>query len=443
MPGKKKKFIDKKSAVTFHLVHRSQRDPLQADEESSKHVLLPVEKREPSAEQKREELQKYGIFFDDEYDYLQHLKDVNEVYELEEHVPRENKNVKINLPSSVFATDLEKGVGLLNEAVPIRGPRPDWDPDIVAALDDDFDYNDPENQLEDDFISMANTGEGPRFEEGYEGNGSDDGFDSDECEFSDDDFGSDDREKMFMDEETKSRFTNYSMSSSVIKRNDGLTLLDDRFEKLYEQYEDTEIGALDNEDVDGYVGQGSHMLDTILEDFEKQQENNRRTLHAVMDDERPDDLGIEVKSDEESDSGGDLVPMVIEKPKEKWDCESILSTYSNLYNHPKLIEEPGKDKIKLTSRLMIPEGVLDQPGLTRKQIEQEMRESRRADKASTYRPKNETAEERKQRKQATKQERKERRVEKKANKEAFSAEKVRQTKEQLNLQTNLQGLKLS
>lgn len=44
-----------------------------------------------------------------------------------------------------------------------------------------------------------------------------------------------------------------------------------------------------------------------------------------MDDERPDDLGIEVKSDEESDSGGDLVPMVIEKPKEKWDCESILS----------------------------------------------------------------------------------------------------------------------
>ena len=24
-------------------------------------------------------------------------------------------------------------------------------------------------------------------------------------------------------------------------------------------------------------------------------------------------------------------------PKERWDCESILSTYSTLYNHPKLI----------------------------------------------------------------------------------------------------------
>ena len=39
-------------------------------------------------------------------------------------------------------------------------------------------------------------------------------------------------DNMFMDEETKSRFTNYSMSSSVIRRNDGLTLLDDRFEKV-------------------------------------------------------------------------------------------------------------------------------------------------------------------------------------------------------------------
>lgn len=38
---------------------------------------------------------------------------------------------------------------------------------------------------------------------------------------------------------------------------------------------------------------------------------------------------------------------------------------------------------------------------------------------------------------------KERRMEKKSNKQAFSAEKVRQTKEQMNLQTNLQGLKLS
>ena len=41
---KKKSFIEKKAAVTFHLVHRSQRDPLAADEKAPQHVLLPVNK---------------------------------------------------------------------------------------------------------------------------------------------------------------------------------------------------------------------------------------------------------------------------------------------------------------------------------------------------------------------------------------------------------------
>lgn len=41
----------------------------------------------------------------------------------------------------------------------------------------------------------------------------------------------------FREEETKSRFTEYSMSSSVIRRNEQLTLLDDKFEKvsIYQQ----------------------------------------------------------------------------------------------------------------------------------------------------------------------------------------------------------------
>lgn len=41
---KKKAFIEKKKAVTFHLVHRSQRDPLAADETAPQHVLLPAAK---------------------------------------------------------------------------------------------------------------------------------------------------------------------------------------------------------------------------------------------------------------------------------------------------------------------------------------------------------------------------------------------------------------
>lgn len=34
--------------------------------------------------------------------------------------------------------------------------RLDLDPDIVAAMDDDFDFEDPDNALDDDFVVMAN-----------------------------------------------------------------------------------------------------------------------------------------------------------------------------------------------------------------------------------------------------------------------------------------------
>lgn len=58
----------------------------------------------------------------------------------------------LQLPSSVFASEFEEDEGMLRKAAPRSGPRPDLDPDIVAALDDDFDFENPDNQLEDDFI---------------------------------------------------------------------------------------------------------------------------------------------------------------------------------------------------------------------------------------------------------------------------------------------------
>ena len=60
------------------------------------------------------------------------------------------------MPSSLFASKEQMKVGLLNKAAPNRDPKFDWDPDIVAALDDDFDHDNPENQLEDDFLALAN-----------------------------------------------------------------------------------------------------------------------------------------------------------------------------------------------------------------------------------------------------------------------------------------------
>lgn len=185
--GKTKRFIDKKNSVTFHLVHRSQKDPLVADETAPQRVLVPVgdtqaaktEKKAGDSEKRIEEQRKFGIYYDDDYNYLQHLRDVKSLSVEWQRV--ENTNVskssdekdvpKINLPSSVFASNVEEKVGMLNKAAPVS-LQLDVDPDVFAAMDDDFDYDNPENELEDNFIELANAGSS--------GN---DGFDKEHGEF--------------------------------------------------------------------------------------------------------------------------------------------------------------------------------------------------------------------------------------------------------------------
>ncbi|XP_071387727.1 protein LTV1 homolog isoform X1 [Centroberyx affinis] len=473
MPHRKKKsFIEKKKAVTFHLVHRSQRDPLAADETAPQHVLLPASKVE--AEERREEQRKFGVFFDDDYDYLQHLKEAERPVELvaagPAHPDRRPFDLgddggeeegemdqavpvsSINLPSSVFASEFEEEVGLLNKAAPISGPRLDMDPDIVAGLDEDFDYDDPDNILDDDFIIKANDVKGAVDMEGGDNDEDDDDewedtdsegqFDSDGG-LSGDEEGGGRREFLFMDEETKSRFTEYSLTSSVMRRNEQLSLLDDRFEKFYEQFDDDEIGALDNAELEGFIAPDSARLDEVIKDYFRQKEKEYQ---------RPDDLGPKelpvVKEEEEEDEEEEqeMETLVIEAPAEKWDCETIISTYSNLYNRPKIIQDPPKQKpIRVSSKTGIPLDVLPGRGPTARQAErmERINDSDLPRVSTQPRSKEESKEERRARKQAVKEERKERRTEKKANKTAFKEEKVRQEKQMLNLRTNIQGLKLS
>nr|XP_046231395.1 protein LTV1 homolog [Scatophagus argus] len=477
MPHRKKKaFIEKKKAVTFHLVHRSQRDPLAADEKAPQHVLLPAAKVE--LEKRREEQRNFGVFFDDDYDYLQHLKEASGQTELvavgpshadrrpfhlrdedeEDEQEEEGDTSKalpaasINLPSSVFASEFEEEVGLLNKAAPISGPRLDMDPDIVAALDEDFDYDDPSNILEDDFIIKANSAGGAGGAEGDEDEDDDDEWEDtdDEGDFDSEGGFSDDedveeggrgREFLFMDEETKSRFTEYSLSSSVMRRNEQLTLLDDRFEKFYEQFDDDEIGALDNAELEGFIEPDSARLEEIIKDYFVQKE--KESL-------RPDDLGpkelpVVKEEEEDEEEEEEMETVVVATPEEKWDCETIVSTYSNIYNRPKVIEDPPKPKpIRVSTKTGIPLDVLPARGLTTRQAERMTRinDSDLPRVSTQPRDKQESKEERRARKQAIKEERKERRVEKKANKMAFREEKARQEKQMLNLRTNIQGLKL-
>ncbi|XP_012965705.1 protein LTV1 homolog [Mesocricetus auratus] len=468
MPHRKKKpFIEKKKAVSFHLVHRSQRDPLAADETAPQRVLLPTQK--VNDEERRAEQRKYGVFFDDDYDYLQHLKEPSGPAELipstafgtySSDEKEEASSTGIKLPSSVFASEFEEDVGLLNKAAPVSGPRLDLDPDIVAALDDDFDFDDPDNLLEDDFILRANklTGEEAM---GLPESGSED---DNEWEDMDSEEGSSDgcssagplsdegdrsapgspqeaiKKHLFWEEETKSRFTEYSMTSSVMRRNEQLTLHDERFEKFYEQYDDDEIGALDNAELEGSIQVDSNRLQEVLNDYYKEKAENCVKLNTLEPFEDPDLPTNELDESEKED----MVTVVVQEAKEKWDCESICSTYSNLYNHPQLIRyEPKPKQIHLSSKTGIPLNVLPKKGLTAKQVERmQMINSSDLPKVSTQpRPKSESKEDKRARKQAIKEERKERRVEKKANKLAFKLEKRRQEKELLNLK-NIEGLKL-
>jgi len=306
---------------------------------------------------------------------------------------------------------------------------------------------------------------------------------------SDMEFGSDDLDSQdaqtFTEEETKSRFTSYSMTSSVIKRNDGLSLLDDRFEKLYEQYDDDEIGALDHEDLGGNIQPDSDLLSAVLNEFEKKQKESKTTHISAsrpksdikpviktketltkedstsMDGDGDDRKGlpdlrrdiIDVNYDDDystSSSEDELVAMVTHEPKEEWDCETVISTYSNLHNHPTVISEPSKKpkKIELSQKTGIPKDVLPKRSQTRRPVNDSGSDSDDMDEGFKKpvvppRRKNETPEEKKARKQMVKQDRRERRVEKKANQQAFKDEQKRQEKVMINLQQNMQGMKMT
>lgn len=118
-----------------------------------------------------------------------------------------------------------------------------------------------------------------------------------------------------------------------------------------------------------------------------------------------------------------------EDEREKWDCESIVSTYSNLDNHPGKIGDPGrKNRVKMQGQIQEigPLGGRIRLGgkeqlpvdfLPLRSLRQE-KKSQRAEKESKIasvpeRRKDETKEERKARKELVKEHRKEARVAKK------------------------------
>lgn len=336
---------------------------------------------------RKAELAQLGIFYDDEYDYSQHLKDRGGGGSGTELIAADPKvMVKLNpdvakygldLPLEALPSTTEEEVGMLNRAAPHTGPRLDWDPDIVAALDDGLDLTDEANVLLDDFVLQAN-GEGPFADiQDDDGSGLSDGsglFGSDEDgDFEDGDYEDEDEDRAESGaighhyglagrgmreqdrvrgyaraladdaDDLKSRFTEYSMTSSILPRSEALQVHDSRFEKLYEQYDDDQIGALeDGEDDIGGVADLTLYQGVFDEHLQHQAELRGSYLDNIPTDtrkvrqlaERLERSTLEEKEDE------DTIPVALEpRPDKEWDCESILSTRSNIYNHPTKISE--------------------------------------------------------------------------------------------------------
>lgn len=166
-------------------------------------------------------------------------------------------------------------IGYFNQAAPDNDPKINWDPDIVRLLDDDAEIDAVDNgELEDDFFIRANRDRDTKNDNDDEDDGDEE--DEEEDNYSnradeDDDY--DDEEtsesKSMRDLERRSRFSEYSMSSSVVPRNETLKMLDEHFESFYAQYDEEKIGALDTEDIDGFRSRDDVVLNAALEEFSK------------------------------------------------------------------------------------------------------------------------------------------------------------------------------
>jgi protein LTV1 len=126
-------------------------------------------------------------------------------------------------------------------------------------------------------------------------------------------------------------------------------------------------------------------------------------------------------------------------PTAGWDCESVLSLRSNLYNHPGTITEPGRSRKAPPSGLIrlnkdgIPMGVLPSKYAQRQQDDEEAiaaaaaaaEEKKKAAAAVTERKKGETAEEKRARKNAVKEMKRDARATKKELKTLYKEETVK------------------
>jgi len=220
---------------------------------------------------------------------------------------------------------------------------------------------------------------------------------------------------------------------------DGGRSLDAQFETLLGQYDDEQIGELQFDDPAVLGPTDVRDVNSILDDFMTNKSKEYKTgmgstkaeheikKQAVVSIQTQIKTNKELIEDDAASIATRIDAMFPVVVREKWDCESVISTYSNLENHPRLISEPRSKKpvtkpvqIKISERTGIPLGVLPsrKPAKTSVVDVNENLGKKRTD---------ETAQEKKSRKQAVKESRKRNRERKKALKGMYASEQAMQS----------------
>ncbi|OQR80849.1 hypothetical protein ACHHYP_17111 [Achlya hypogyna] len=475
--GKKKAFINKKEAQHFHVVHRSQRDPLINDPTASKFVLLSATQAQEydgstdlypsddddddlpdlveSAVPKKQvrfgnvvasDLVNELGMVNDGYDYSKHMKEIGhgQFYSAggtyDEGASILSKRVV--LPDEVLASNTHEAERML-EAITLTEDVMDEDLREALTNDDAFE------ELNDDFMLQAaeDNGEDANATDGFDYEAhiaklmaAADGIPKYRGNLSDDE------DEEFSDEEYDEVSDDEDEDKDEAQR-----ALDDAFDKLLEdEYDDDEIGELDEEETRGELVLEGDLLESIVQDYVHiQQEvmnaegrigNPLRTgnrLQEVLAECAAEDA--EYESEEElvvemanMDDVAHTNPYLAPRVEDQWDCETIVSTYSNLDNHPTLLREPRREKPKkkknpnhiiLSSKTGMP--------LNISPIAEEAEEDDAISRVGSIAPqlvrsRKETKEEKKERKLLAKAHKQERRLDKKETKMVFKDEKIRQ-----------------
>jgi len=361
------------------------------------------------------------------------------------------------LPVEVLGSAYEEDVGVLEREV----FDPEMDPELKEALEN-YDENKFE-EIPDNFLELAE-----REDEGGEGitfgsygalddleeddvvktnikSEKHEGSDRDEEDFEDEDEGGEDEEEDEGDEEEAKRATNVKRRSRTFQ-DDMFDVALKKFERdLNEMYADEEDDEDDNKKIINedpnaplfnpvtrsyHASVFEHVFDKFLgekttcpyetplaeeshDDKEEEEKGTPRLSEIEKENLSAVLLAAELSESSEEEK---LEELFVREKRSQWDCESVVSTYSNLDNHPAIITET-ENRIKLNKRGF--------PALREPKNEEEDEDEEKLN-LGVARQKNETLQEKKQRKKATKEDRRVKREKKKELKVAYREETTKQ-----------------